>query len=161
MVELAGDGKLIIMGGAVSPDTADIWQTIVADSGGPGAAIAVIAAAAGDPKASAQRTMDALTAHGAKPFFVPAAPRLAGTDYRAASRDPALAKQVDSSSAQTIGAALPEPGKGSAGFEFTFRKGPQTKAWLRIDKGRAHYTVSQLELDVQPMKVAQPLYKPR
>lgn len=90
----APKGRLIIQGGAVHPDTTDIWQAIVADAGGPGAVIAVMPAAAANPAISGQRLVETLTRYGAKPFVVPAAPRLAGTDHKAAARDPALAAQV-------------------------------------------------------------------
>jgi cyanophycinase len=87
-------GSLVIMGGAIHPDTEDIWQRIVALAGGKGTAIAVIAAAAGNPEASAQRTIAILRQYGAEPFFVPAAPRLANRDFRKDAEDKDIAKRV-------------------------------------------------------------------
>jgi cyanophycinase len=87
-------GSLVIMGGAIHPDTEDIWQRIVSLAGGKGASIAVIAAAAGNPESSAKRTIEILSRYGAAPFFVPAAPRLANRDFRKDADDAAIAAQV-------------------------------------------------------------------
>ena len=87
-------GALFIMGGAVRPDNAEIWQRLVAVAGGKGSKFAVIAAAAGNPESSAQRIIDALRAHGADGVLIPVAPRLANTDYRKAALDPAVARMV-------------------------------------------------------------------
>jgi cyanophycinase len=87
-------GSLVIMGGAIHPDTEDIWQRIVALAGGKGASIAVIAAAASNPESSAKRTMETLERYGATPFFVTAAPRLASRDFRKDADDPAIAERV-------------------------------------------------------------------
>jgi cyanophycinase len=87
-------GSLVIMGGAIHPDTEDIWQRIVALAGGKGASIAVIAAAAGNPESSAKRTIEILSRYGAEPFFVPAAPRLAGRDVRKDAEDPEIVARV-------------------------------------------------------------------
>jgi cyanophycinase len=88
-------GSLVIMGGAIHPDTEDIWQRIVALAGGQGASIAVIAAAAANPESSAKRTIDVLERYGAKPFFVTAAPRLANRDFRKDADDSAIADRVE------------------------------------------------------------------
>jgi cyanophycinase len=87
-------GSLVIMGGAIHPDTEDIWQRIVVLAGGKGASIAVIAAAAGSPESSAKRTIEILSRYGAEAFFVPAAPRLANRDFRKDADDAAIAAQV-------------------------------------------------------------------
>ncbi|TAG78167.1 MAG: cyanophycinase [Betaproteobacteria bacterium] len=92
---VAVKGSLVIMGGAVHPDTEEIWQRIVSLSGGPGASIAVIAAAAASPESSARRTIETLERYGAKPFFVTAAPRLAGRDFRRDAQDPDIARAVE------------------------------------------------------------------
>jgi cyanophycinase len=88
-------GSLVIMGGAIHPDTEDIWQRIVALAGGKGASIAVIAAAAGNPETSAKRTIEILSRYGAEPFFVPAAPRLANRDFRKDADDADIAARVE------------------------------------------------------------------
>ncbi len=88
------NGSLVIMGGAIHPDTEDIWQKIVALAGGKGASIAVIAAAAGNPESSAKRTIEILSRYGATPFFVPAAPRLANRDVKRDAEDTEIASRV-------------------------------------------------------------------
>ncbi len=87
-------GSLIIQGGAVHPETADIWQAIVADAGGPGAVIAVMPQAAANPQSSGLRIVETLARYGAKGFIVPAAPRWPGGKHREAAQNPELAAQV-------------------------------------------------------------------
>jgi cyanophycinase len=74
-----------------------------------------------------------------------------------------LTTLLDSKSTQTTGLALRESGSAGAerGYRFVWRKAAGTKAWLRIDKGRAHYTVANVAMDVEPVRVAQPLFTPR
>lgn len=91
-------GTLLIMGGAVRPDNAEIWHRLVAAAGGKGAKFAVIAAAAGNPESSAQRIIEALRAHGADGVLIPVAPRLPNTDYRKAAQDATIARTVATSS---------------------------------------------------------------
>ena len=90
-------GTLFMMGGAVRPDNAEIWNRLVVAAGGKGSKFAVIAAAAANPQSSAQRIIDALRAHGADGVLIPVAQRLANTDYARAARDPALARAVSDS----------------------------------------------------------------
>ena len=91
-------GTLLIMGGAVRPDNLEIWNRLVAAAGGKGAKFAVIAAAAGNPEASARRIIEALRAHGAEGVLIPVAPRLPNTDYRKAAQDVTIARTVSESS---------------------------------------------------------------
>lgn len=91
-------GTLLIMGGAVRPDNAEIWNRLIAAGGGKGAKFAVIAAAAGNPESSAQRIIEALRAHGADGVLIPVAPRLPNTDYRKAAQDVTIARTVAESS---------------------------------------------------------------
>ncbi len=88
-------GSLVIMGGAVHPDTEEIWKRIVSLAGGKGASIAVIAAAAASPESSAKRTIEILERYGAKPFFVTAAPRLPGREFQKDAQDPDIARAVE------------------------------------------------------------------
>ena len=46
------------------------------------------------------------------------------------------------------------------GFEFRFRRGPDTTGWYADVDGDDAYTIANVWLDVVPVKVAQPLYKP-
>jgi cyanophycinase len=87
-------GALVIAGGALRADNAQVWQKIVELAGGPGARIAVFPTAAGNPQRSGQSTADTLARYGAQAFVVPLSARLPGADVRQASDDPKLAAQV-------------------------------------------------------------------
>ena len=87
-------GSLVIIGGALRADTAEVWQRIVALAGGAGARIAVLPCAAAHPERSGAATAAILRRYGADAFVVPLAVRLAGSDYRAQADDAALAAAV-------------------------------------------------------------------
>lgn len=87
-------GALVIIGGALRPDTAEVWQRIVSLAGGPGARIAVLPSAAARPERSGASVAATLQRYGADPFVAPLAVRLAGSDYRARADDPELAAAV-------------------------------------------------------------------
>jgi cyanophycinase len=102
--EGAPAGALVIVGGALRADNAQVWQRIVELAGGAGARIAVFPTAAGNPQRSGQFAADTLNHYGAHAFVVPLAPRLAGSDVRRAADDAALAGQVaDSGGAFFVG----------------------------------------------------------
>ncbi|ALT77668.1 hypothetical protein AT984_11205 [Paucibacter sp. KCTC 42545] len=90
----AGTGALVIIGGALKFDNAEVWKRIVDEAGGPGARIAVFATAAANPERSAGQIIEALNAQGARAEHIPVAPRLAGTDLQARLNDPALIAKV-------------------------------------------------------------------
>jgi cyanophycinase len=97
----AGDapkGSLVIIGGGLRANNAEVWERIVALAGGKGARIAVLPTAAENPAKEAELTVAALKRYGARTFIVPVAPRLAGKDDVASARnaadDPALAGAV-------------------------------------------------------------------
>jgi cyanophycinase len=46
------------------------------------------------------------------------------------------------------------------GFEFRFYRGPDTRGWYSSGSGQDAYTVANVRLDVAPVQVAQPLYRP-
>jgi len=87
-------GSLVIAGGALREDNAQVWTRIVALAGGPGARIAVFPTAAGNPDSSSRHAVTYLNRYGARAFVVPIAPRLAGTDAKRAADDPQLAASV-------------------------------------------------------------------
>ncbi|MCS0633189.1 cyanophycinase [Telluria mixta] len=89
-----GKGSLVIAGGALRADNAPVWKKIVELAGGPGARIAVFPTAAGNPERSGRLTAEILAGYGARPFVVPLAAKLAGTDVRKAADDPQLAASV-------------------------------------------------------------------
>jgi cyanophycinase len=75
----------------------------------------------------------------------------------------ALGRLVDSDERELRGLsfrAAPAPGDARAplGFEWRLHKGPGTLAWHGTPAGR--YTVQSVWLDVQPVRMAQPLYRP-
>lgn len=88
------EGALVIVGGALRADNAEVWSRIVALSGGPGARIAVLPTAAGNPVRSGEQIAAALRRYGADPFVAPIAPRMAGSDYRLAAEDGVLAQRI-------------------------------------------------------------------
>ncbi|MGO4380450.1 cyanophycinase [Pseudoduganella sp. RAF19] len=90
----ATQGSLVIIGGGLRGDNADVWQRIVKLAGGRGAHIAVFPSAAGNPERSAQTIIGYLRKWGADAFLVPVAIRLDGSDYRKAAEDAALADKI-------------------------------------------------------------------
>jgi len=90
----APKGALVIAGGALRADNAQVWQRIVELAGGRGARIAVFPTAAGNPERSGSFLAATLARYGAKPFVVALAPRLAGSDPRRAADDARLAAEV-------------------------------------------------------------------
>ena len=87
-------GSLVIIGGGLRANNAEVWQKIVELAGGKGARIAVFPTAAGTPEREGRMAADYLNRYGAQAFVVPIAPRLAGTDARKAADDAALANKV-------------------------------------------------------------------
>jgi cyanophycinase len=92
----ATKGSLVIIGGALRPDNAAVWERIVQLGGGKGARIAVFASASANPEKAGAALVERLNKYGANAFFVPVAVRLTGTDYQAAADNPELAKAVRS-----------------------------------------------------------------
>ncbi|MEO5932166.1 MAG: cyanophycinase [Duganella sp.] len=87
-------GSLVIIGGALRGDNAEIWQRIVALAGGRGARIAVLPSAAADPERVGDAIAARLNGYGAAAFVVPLAVRLAGSDFRRVAEDGELAAAV-------------------------------------------------------------------
>ena len=87
-------GSLVIIGGGLRGDNADVWQRIVALAGGPGARIAVLPSAAADPQRTGDRIVERLNGYGAAAFVVPLAVRLDGSDFRQVAEDGELAAAV-------------------------------------------------------------------
>lgn len=86
-------GALVVIGGALRGDNAEVWERIVQLAGGKGAAIAVFPTAAGNPERSARSTSAHLARYGARPFVVPIGAGTAGAPAQAAD-DAALAARV-------------------------------------------------------------------
>jgi len=87
-------GSLVIIGGALRYNQADVWSRIVALAGGKGARIAVLPVASSEPLVGGSRTVEALNHHGASAFLVPV--YADGGESNAASKasDPETAAQV-------------------------------------------------------------------
>jgi cyanophycinase len=81
-------GSVVVVGGALRDDNTAVWQRIVDLAGGPGARIAVLATASGEPLASAAAIVATLQRHGAAAEAIPVAPLIPGIDLAAAVRDP-------------------------------------------------------------------------
>jgi cyanophycinase len=90
----APKGNLVIIGGALRPDNADVWQRIVQLAGGPGARIAVFPSAAADPPAVGGAIVGTLQRYGADAFLVPLAVTLPNSDFRQAAEDAQIAADV-------------------------------------------------------------------
>lgn len=94
----APQGTLVIIGGGLRADNAEVWQRIVDLAGGKGARIAVMASAAMNPEKSGASIIKKLNQYGADAFFVPLGVKLANSDYRKAAEDPAIVTQIKSAS---------------------------------------------------------------
>jgi cyanophycinase len=92
-------GTVIVIGGALKPDSDAVWQRVVDEAGGSGARIAVFPTAAYEPERIAAQIVAALTRCGAVADVIPVAPHLAGVDLQARLHDPALIARVAASRA--------------------------------------------------------------
>jgi cyanophycinase len=92
--ETAPQGSLVIVGGALRDDNALVWQRVVQLAGGPGARIAVMPAAAGNPDRAGATLAGYLNRYGASAFVVPLGIRRKGSDYRRDADDEALARSI-------------------------------------------------------------------
>lgn len=90
----APKGSLVIIGGNLQADNAEVWQRIVQLAGGPGAKLAVLPSAAADPAPVGAAIVERFRSYGADAFLVPLAVRLADSDYRQVADDPQLADAV-------------------------------------------------------------------
>ncbi|MET0265595.1 MAG: cyanophycinase [Duganella sp.] len=89
-------GTLVIIGGGLKADNAEVWQRVVALAGGPGARIAVLPAASANPERAGAWISERLNSYGAAAFVVPLSVRLADSDYRKVAEDAELARSVRS-----------------------------------------------------------------
>lgn len=91
------DPSLVIVGGALRFDNAEVFNTMIDRAGGQGAKIAVFPTASSSPKKNGQLVVDAFNRYGAKAFLVPVALKNIDVDYKTAVNDPALIAQVKAS----------------------------------------------------------------
>jgi cyanophycinase len=90
----APQGSLLIAGGAVRGDNAVIWQRMVQLAGGPGARIAVLPSASGNPARAGAYLAAGLNKYGADAFVVPLSVRMADRDYKRDAEDETIARSV-------------------------------------------------------------------
>jgi cyanophycinase len=93
-VAAAPKGSLVIIGGALKPDNAEVWQRIVQLAGGQGARIAVLPSAAADPALVGGYIVERLREYGAAPFLVPLAVKYPQHDYRHTAEDSQIAQDI-------------------------------------------------------------------
>nr|WP_315220245.1 cyanophycinase [uncultured Duganella sp.] len=89
-------GNLVIIGGGLRADNAEVWQRIVQLAGGRGARIGVFGSASINPEKSAQNTVNKLNQYGAQAFFIPLGVTLPNSDYRKAAEDPEVVALIHS-----------------------------------------------------------------
>ena len=87
-------GSLVIIGGNLRADNAEVWQRIVALAGGQGARIAIFPSAAAAPRAVGDAIVARFNQYGADAFLVPLAVKLEDSDYQKVAEDAALAEAV-------------------------------------------------------------------
>ncbi len=88
--------SLVIIGGALRYDNAEVLNKIIELAGGKGAKIVVFPTASGNPQKNGGYAVEAFKKYGADPIFMPVALRRIDVDYKVAVRDPALINQVKS-----------------------------------------------------------------
>lgn len=92
--DAAPQGSLVIVGGALRPDNAVVWQRVVQLAGGAGARIAVLPCAAANPVHSGATAAGYLNRYGAAAFVVPLSANLKDRDYRRDADDEAQAAAI-------------------------------------------------------------------
>ncbi len=88
--------SLVIVGGSLRYDNAEIFNKMVELAGGTGAKIAVFPTASSKPIKNGQQTVDAFKHYGADAMLIPIALKNIDVDYKTAVNDPALIAQVKS-----------------------------------------------------------------
>ncbi|WP_445231803.1 cyanophycinase [Duganella rhizosphaerae] len=92
--DVAPQGSLVIVGGALRADNTVVWQRVVQLAGGAGARIAVLPSAAANPERSGANLANYLNRYGASAFVVPVSVNLKDRDYRRDADDAALAGAI-------------------------------------------------------------------
>lgn len=129
MPKHAHAGTVIVIGGALKADADAVWQRIVDEAGGAGAAIAVLPTAAFEPERIAAQIVGALERCGARAEVIPVAPNLEGVDLQAALNDPALIARVAACRAVFFSGGAQEL------IVDTLQPGGQETAMLRAIRG--------------------------
>jgi len=89
-------GNLVIIGGGLRTENAEVWQRIVQLAGGKGARIGVFGSASINPENAAQATVNKLNQYGAQAFAIPLGVTWPNSDYRKAAEDPETVAMIHS-----------------------------------------------------------------
>lgn len=87
--------SLVIAGGNLRYDNAEVFQKIIELAGGKGAKIAVLPTASGNPIKNGNYSVEALKKYGAQPILVPVAVENIDVNYQEAVNDSTLIKKVE------------------------------------------------------------------
>jgi cyanophycinase len=87
-------GYAVVIGGALKADNDEVWDRMVALSGGKGSRWVVFGTASENPERTARRVAELLEHSGAVAQTLPVAPQLKWVDLDKAVRDPALLEAV-------------------------------------------------------------------
>jgi len=87
-------GSLVIIGGALRNDNADVYTRIVDLAGGKGAKIAIIPTASGNPMKNGQRQADVFKEYGVEPFVVPIGAVKRMNNYETEAYNEELVQQI-------------------------------------------------------------------
>lgn len=88
--------SLVIAGGNLRFDNAEVFQKIIELAGGKGAKIAVLPTASGNPIKSGNYSVEALKKYGAEPILIPVAVNNIDVDYQEAVQDYKFIKTIES-----------------------------------------------------------------
>ncbi|MBW4657821.1 MAG: cyanophycinase [Drouetiella hepatica Uher 2000/2452] len=94
--EAPGMPSLVIIGGSLRYDNAEVFNKMIELAGGAGAKIAVFPTASSSPVKNGQQTVDAFKRYGADAILMPIALKNIDVDYKVAVNDPVLIAQVKS-----------------------------------------------------------------
>lgn len=86
--------SLVIIGGSLRYDNAEVFNKMLALAGGQGAKIAVFPTASSSPLKNGQQAVDAFKRYGANAILIPVALKNIEVDYREAVKDAKLIAQV-------------------------------------------------------------------
>lgn len=92
-------GTLMLIGGAERDNNLLLWNEFVANAGGPGKSVAVLATASSNPDRTAKLFAAHLENIGLKPFIVPASKLLPGVDLHQIVRDPEWCQRIEKADA--------------------------------------------------------------
>jgi cyanophycinase len=86
--------SLVIIGGSLRYDNAEVFNKMIDLAGGSGAKVCVFPTASSKPQKYGQQAVDAFKKYGANAVFIPVAVKNLDVDYKVAVNDSALIQQV-------------------------------------------------------------------